>query len=91
MPRTDKTIETALATVRDLAGFMDGYLGKRDRALANVQDIEASLATLPKGRKRPLTVLRQFFRFARVQKTVLIDPTRGLSVRQPGSPDSPFC
>jgi integrase len=83
MPREDETIETALATVRDLGQFMDRYLGKRDWALADVHDIEAFLATLPKGRKRRLTVLRQFFRFARAQKVVLTDPTRGLSARQP--------
>lgn len=82
-PRADETIETALATVRDLGQFMDGYLSKRDWALAGVHDIEAFLATLPKGRKRRLTVLRQFFRFARAQKIVLTDPTRGLSARQP--------
>jgi site-specific recombinase XerD len=83
MPREDETIETALATVRDLARFMDRELGKRDWALADVSDIEAFLATLPKGRKRRLTVLRQFFRFARAQKIVLTDPTRGLSARKP--------
>ncbi len=38
---------------------------------------------LPKGRKRRLTVLRQFFRFARAQKNVLADPTRRLSASQP--------
>ena len=83
VPREDETIETALATVRDLALFMDRCLGKRDWALADVHDIEAFLATLPKGRKRRLTVLRQFFRFARAQKIVLADPTRGLSASQP--------
>ena len=28
-------------------------------------------------------MLRQFFRFARIQKVVLVDPTRGLSAKQP--------
>ena len=82
-PRADETIETALATVRDLGQFMDGDLGKQDWALADVHDIEAFLATLPKGRKRRLTVLRQFFRFARTRKIMLADPARGLSARQP--------
>jgi site-specific recombinase XerD len=82
-PRADETIETALATVRDLGRFMDGDLGKRDWALVDVHDIEAFLATLPKARKRRLTVLGQFFRFARTQKVMLVDPTRGLSARQP--------
>src|SRR6266566_2711359 len=82
-PRAEETIETALATVRDLGRFMDGDLGKRDWALVDVHDIEAFLATLPKARKRRLTVLGQFFRFARTQKVMLVDPTRGLSARQP--------
>jgi integrase len=78
-PRTDHTIETALSTVRDLARFLAGRTGKQDWALADVHDIEAFLATLPKARKRRLTVLRQFFRFARAQKIILADPTRGLA------------
>ena len=47
-------------------------------------DAEAFLATLPKARKRRLTVLRQFFGFARSQRLVLADPTGGLSAKQPG-------
>ena len=45
--------------------FLDRDRGKHDWALVDVHDIEAFLATLPKARKRRLTVLRQFFRFAR--------------------------
>ena len=82
-PRTDHTIETALAIVRDLAVFLAGYRGKQDWALADVHDIEAFLATLPKARRRRLTVLRQFFRFARTQKIILADPTRGLAATAP--------
>lgn len=82
-PRTDQTIDAALATVRDLGRFIDIDLGKRDWALVDVQDVEAFLATLPKARKRRLTVLRQFFRFARTRKVVLVDPTSGLSAKQP--------
>jgi hypothetical protein len=78
-PRTDHTIETALAIVRDLAVFLAGRRGKQDWALADVHDIEAFLATLPKARRRRLTVLRQFFRFARAQKIILADPARGLT------------
>ena len=37
-PRADETIETALATVRDLGRFMNGDLGKRDWALVDVHD-----------------------------------------------------
>lgn len=38
-----------------------------------------SLATSPKARKRRLAVLGQFFRFARAQHVVLIDPTRNMT------------
>jgi hypothetical protein len=40
-PRTDHTIETALAIVRDLARFLADQRGKLDWALADVHDIEA--------------------------------------------------
>ncbi len=82
-PRSDHTIETALATVRDLALFLADGRGKQDWALADVHDIEAFLATLPRGRKRRLTVLRQFFRFARARKVILADPARDLDAREP--------
>jgi site-specific recombinase XerD len=82
-PRTDETIEAALATVRDLARFLAAHRDKQDWALADVQDIEAFLATLPKARKRRLTVLRQFFTFARTQRIVLADPTKGLAATTP--------
>jgi site-specific recombinase XerD len=82
-PRTDHTIETALAIVRDLARFLAAQRGKQDWALADVHDIEAFLVTVPKSRKRRLTVLQQFFRFARTQKITLADPTRGLTATAP--------
>jgi site-specific recombinase XerD len=82
-PRTDHTVETALAIVRDLAQFLAARRGKQDWALADVHDIEAFLVTVPKSRKRRLTVLRQFFRFARTQKIILADPTRGLAATAP--------
>jgi site-specific recombinase XerC len=82
-PRTDHTIETALAIARDLARFLATYRGKQDWALVDVHDIEAFLATVPKSRKRRLTVLRQFFRHARTQKIILTDPTRGLTATAP--------
>jgi Phage integrase, N-terminal SAM-like domain len=84
-PRTDHTIETALAIVRDLALFLADRRGKQDWALTDVHDIEAFLATVPKSRKRRLIVLRQFFRFARARKIVLADPTRGLAAAAPPS------
>ncbi len=82
-PRADGTIEAALATLRDLARFLAETRGKLDWALVDVGDVEAFLATLPNGRKRRLTVLRQFFGFARRQRLVLADPTGGLSAKQP--------
>jgi site-specific recombinase XerD len=82
-PRADHTIETALAILRDLAGFLAAQRGKQDWALADVHDVEAFLATLPKARRRRLTVLRQFFRFARVQKIILADPARDLTATAP--------
>jgi integrase len=82
-PRTDHTIETALSIVRDLARFLASRRGKHDWALADVHDIEAFLATVPKSRKRRLTVLRQFFGFARTQKIILTDPTRDLTAAAP--------
>jgi hypothetical protein len=92
MPREDETIETALATVRDLARFMDSYLGKRDWVLAGVHDIEAFLAALPRGRKRRLTVLRQFFRSPGPRRSCsLTRPAGRPPGSPPGSPDRPSC
>lgn len=81
-PRTDRTIESALTIVRDLARFLDAPRGKQDWALVDIADIEAFLAELPKNRARRLTVLRQFFRFARSRHLVLVDPTRGVAVKR---------
>jgi hypothetical protein len=53
-PRTDNTVEAALAIVRDLAQFLHGHRGKQDWALADIHDMEAFLAHQPKARKRRL-------------------------------------
>ena len=82
-PRTDHTIDKALATIRDLALFLGSHRGKLDWSLVDVHDVEAFLGVLPKARQRRLTVLRQFFRFARTHKVVLVDPTRGLAAKSP--------
>jgi hypothetical protein len=76
-PCADRTIDSALATVRDLARFLDTQRHKQDWALVDVADIEAFLAEWPNNRGRRLTVLGQFFRFARNHHVVLVDPTRG--------------
>ncbi|MEV7230915.1 hypothetical protein AB0M79_28415 [Polymorphospora sp. NPDC051019] len=81
-PRTDQTIETALATVRDLALFLTTRRGKSDWALVDVHDTEAFLAANPKSRHRRLTVLRQFFRFAHRSRLLLVDPTAQLQAQQ---------
>ncbi|WP_380232843.1 tyrosine-type recombinase/integrase [Kitasatospora cinereorecta] len=81
-PRSNLTLEAALATMRDLAVFLTDQRGKGDWALVDVHDIEAFLATLPRARKRRLTVLRQFFGFARSQRVILVDPTRGLTAKE---------
>ncbi|MFF2014184.1 integrase [Streptomyces sp. NPDC058195] len=83
LPRTDGTIEAALAIVCDLAHFLIATRNKQDWALTDVHDVEAFLATMPKARQRRLTVLRQYFRFARSHKVVLIDATRGVKANGP--------
>ncbi len=80
--RTDHTIETALATVRDFACFITSA-GKNDWALVDRHDIERFIAAIPKSRRRRLTVLKQFFRYARRDRLVLIDPTEGVSSGRP--------
>jgi integrase len=82
-PRTDQTIDTALAIVRDLALFLDQDRGKNDWSTVDIHDLEAFLAELVSSRKRRLVVLRQFFRFARVRRLILIDPTAELVAREP--------
>jgi hypothetical protein len=82
-PRTDHTIEQALRTMRDLAVFLTSHRNKADWALVDQQDIEAFIAAAPGTGKSRLTFARQFFRFARNRRIVLIDPTRTLSVPTP--------
>ena len=72
----------ALAILRDLAVFLADQRGKHDWAVADVNDIEAFLAGAPKARARRLIVLRQFFRFARRSRLILIDPAATLKAKQ---------
>ncbi|MEV0537877.1 integrase [Kitasatospora sp. NPDC050463] len=81
-PRSNHTLETALGILRDLAVFLVDHRGKSDWALVDVHDVEAFLVTLPRARKRRLTVLRQFFRFARSTHIVLVDPARTLTAKE---------
>lgn len=56
-PRSDNTIETGLATTRDLARFLASQRSKNDWAVVDVHDIEALIAAASKARHRRLTVL----------------------------------
>lgn len=85
-PRADTTIEHTLSIVRDLARFLTGDRAKHDWAIIDVGDIEAFLGEHGANRRRRLHATRQFFRWARKHKLVLVDPTRDL----PGMPRSGF-
>ncbi len=82
-PRKDGTVEKHLAVVRDLAVFLLAERGKRDWATADVGDIEAFLRVAPANRRHRLAALRQFFAWARANRVVLVDPTGGLTAREP--------
>jgi integrase len=77
-PRADTTIESALAYVRDFGCFLVDQRGKRDWSSVEVRDVEAFLLLQPTNRSRRLGALRGFFRFARKNKLVLVDPTTGV-------------
>lgn len=76
-PRADSTIEQTLGIVRDIACFVAGR-AKHDWATVEVRDIELFLGERPANRRRQLQAARQFFRWARKNKIVLVDPTRDL-------------
>ncbi|MFE6925324.1 integrase [Nocardia sp. NPDC057663] len=82
LPRSDSTIEAALAAVRDFASFLNSERGKQDWSTVDVGDVEAFLLVLPKSRQWRITVLRQFFRFARSRRLVLVDPTKSLDRKE---------
>jgi site-specific recombinase XerC len=75
-PRTDHTIEQTLAAVRDLARYLVTERGKLDWSVVDRRDVESFVAAVGSGR---ISLLRNFFRFARHRRIVLIDPTRGLT------------
>lgn len=85
-PRADATIEQTLAVVRDLARFIIDERMKNGWAAADIADIDAFLAVQPPNRRRRLQAAGQFFRWARKNKVVLIDATRGRS----GGPHAGF-
>ena len=55
VPRADSTIESALATIRDLARFLVDEQAKNDWATVQTADIEAFLNTQPSSRRRRLS------------------------------------
>lgn len=77
-PRADSTIEQTLAIVRDLALFVAADRSIEDWSTVDVSHIEAFLRAGPANRRRRLQASRQFFRWARKNKIVLVDPTRDL-------------
>ena len=78
-PRTDLTVVEDLAIVRDLARFLIAYRANTDWASIAAGDIEAFLAQRPLSRARRLSTLRLFFRWARANRVVLVDPTKDIS------------
>lgn len=77
-PRADSTIEQTLAIVRDLGCFVVTERATHDWSMVGVADIESFLRRQPANRQRRLQSSRQFFRWARQNRFVLVDPTRAL-------------
>jgi site-specific recombinase XerC len=77
-PRGDLTIVEDLAIVRDLARFVVTQRAKTDWATVGAGDIEAFLALRPRSRARRRSVAKLFFRWAKKNRAVLVDPTTKL-------------
>ncbi|GLV88071.1 hypothetical protein Slala03_77600 [Streptomyces lavendulae subsp. lavendulae] len=75
LPRTDTSIDAALAIIRDLALFLASTRDKQDWSLTDVHDVEAFLANMPKARQRRLTVLRS--------TSASLDPAKSYSSTPP--------
>jgi site-specific recombinase XerD len=82
-PRCDRTLEAHLSIIRDLACFLAARRGKTDWAAVDVHDVEAFLQIRPASRKRRLTALGHFFRWARSRRLLLVNPARGLAAPEP--------
>jgi len=78
-PRADSTIEQVISIVRDLARFLHAERFKGEWSTVDASDIDAFLQGQLGNRARRLGVSRQFFRWARKSKLVLVDPTRDSS------------
>ncbi len=72
--RSDSTIEGNLGIVRDLARFLVADRALSDWAMVQTSDVEAFMNAQPASRRRRLTGSRQFFRWAKRNKLVLVDP-----------------
>lgn len=81
-PRSDSTIESGLAILRDLGRYLVTKADIEDWAAVSATEVEAFLRTRPASAARRSTVLRQFFGWARKHRIVLTDPTRGLDQRR---------
>jgi len=81
-PRGHATVEARLTAVRDFARYLLNDRGKADWATVEVGDIEALLHAHPGRRASYLTGLRQFCRYARRRRLMLIDPTAGVKAPQ---------
>jgi hypothetical protein len=82
-PRTASTIEHHLTTARDFALYLTQRHGITDWSLISTGHVEAFLATNPKMAKSRLSGLRRLMRTAKARRAILVDPTTGLSVREP--------
>ena len=83
-PRSDHTIEQRWRPCETSLSFLErrtGQNGLGDRRCRTTS--KRSLPRSPSHRQRRLTVLRQFFRFARTRRLVLVDPTTGLARQAP--------
>jgi site-specific recombinase XerD len=80
-PRSDSTIESSVALVRDLGKFLVTERAKTDWATVQPADIEAFMNAQPSNRRRRLGACRQFFGWARRHRIVLIDPTQSATLR----------
>lgn len=81
-PREHATIEARLTAIRDFAQFLTTRQDKTDWATVETGDIEAFLNAHPGRRASHLTGLRQFCRYARRRRLMLIDPTAGVKAPQ---------
>lgn len=79
-PRSDSTIESSLAALRDFGRFLTAEVGLQDWAAVSTAEVERFLALRPACAARHSGALRQFFGWARRQHLILVDPTRNLDV-----------